>query len=109
MPLIFCPDCGTSVSDQAERCPKCSYPIKQLAKQELNIQVITKSSAMIWTGYAMAFISLLFWPFFFMLFGIIFGIVNITKNEVGHGIAQIILSIICGILGAFLGILTLLF
>ncbi len=105
MPLIFCPDCGTSVSDKAEKCPNCSYPIKQLVKADLNIEVIRKSSSMIWTGYVMAFLSLLFFPIFFMLFGIVFGIVNITKNEVGHGVAQIILSLIFGISGTFLGLL----
>lgn len=27
MSLINCPECGTEVSDQAEKCPKCAYPI----------------------------------------------------------------------------------
>ncbi len=27
MPLIKCPECGNSVSDRAESCPKCAYPI----------------------------------------------------------------------------------
>ena len=27
MPLIKCPDCSTQVSDQAEACPSCGYPI----------------------------------------------------------------------------------
>lgn len=109
MPLIFCPDCGTSVSDQADKCPKCSYPINNLFKSELKIEVLKKSNAMVWTGYVMALLSIIFFPIFFMFFGIIFGIVNISRNEVGHGIAQIILSLIFGLLGTFLGFLTLLF
>lgn len=28
MSLISCPDCNTMVSDEAETCPKCGYPIK---------------------------------------------------------------------------------
>jgi len=28
MALIKCPECGTEVSDKAEKCPKCAYPIK---------------------------------------------------------------------------------
>lgn len=28
MSLIRCPDCNTMVSDEAEACPKCGYPIK---------------------------------------------------------------------------------
>ena len=31
MALIPCPECGTSVSDKAEKCPQCAYP---LIKQE---------------------------------------------------------------------------
>jgi hypothetical protein len=30
--LINCPECGREVSDQAEACPRCAYPIaKKLA------------------------------------------------------------------------------
>jgi len=28
MALIKCPECGTEVSDKAEKCPKCAYPLK---------------------------------------------------------------------------------
>ena len=28
MALINCPECETEVSSLAEKCPKCSYPIK---------------------------------------------------------------------------------
>jgi len=27
MALINCPECGTVVSDKAEKCPKCAHPI----------------------------------------------------------------------------------
>jgi uncharacterized membrane protein YvbJ len=27
MALIKCPECGTEVSDRADSCPKCAYPI----------------------------------------------------------------------------------
>ena len=27
MALIKCPECNTEVSDQADACPKCAYPI----------------------------------------------------------------------------------
>ena len=30
MALINCPDCGKDVSDKAERCPNCSFPIFNL-------------------------------------------------------------------------------
>ena len=28
MALIKCPECGAEVSDKAEACPKCGYPIR---------------------------------------------------------------------------------
>lgn len=28
MPLVRCPDCGNSVSDAAEACPHCGYPMR---------------------------------------------------------------------------------
>jgi len=39
MALINCPDCETEVSDQAEACPKCGYPI---IKQPAQAKGITK-------------------------------------------------------------------
>lgn len=29
MPLIDCPDCGSQVSDKADACPKCGYPVRR--------------------------------------------------------------------------------
>lgn len=28
MALINCPDCKTKISDKAETCPQCAYPLK---------------------------------------------------------------------------------
>jgi predicted amidophosphoribosyltransferase len=32
MAIINCPECGSTVSDKAEKCPKCSYPIQSNTK-----------------------------------------------------------------------------
>ena len=29
MAIIFCPECGTQVSDKAEKCIKCGFPLQQ--------------------------------------------------------------------------------
>lgn len=111
MALIHCPDCGTEVSEHAEACPKCSYPISRL-KQVRNTtssytnsthQYEDESKGLIIMGYAFAVVSLLFFPVFFSPAGVIVGIITLTKNKTGHGIAHIILSIVCGIIGASLG------
>lgn len=31
MALIDCPECGNSVSDQAQQCPECGYPVAEKA------------------------------------------------------------------------------
>jgi uncharacterized membrane protein YvbJ len=33
MALIHCPECGTEVSDKAEKCPKCAYPINPVIQK----------------------------------------------------------------------------
>lgn len=45
MSLINCPECGTQVSDRAEKCPKCAYPINdknQAGKENPIPNVIVK-------------------------------------------------------------------
>ncbi|MBE0674351.1 MAG: zinc-ribbon domain-containing protein [Bacteroidales bacterium] len=34
MALIKCPECGTDVSDKAEKCPKCAYPLQASSYRE---------------------------------------------------------------------------
>lgn len=36
MALIFCPECGTQVSDQAKQCNKCGYPIEMISNRNYN-------------------------------------------------------------------------
>ena len=47
MALIKCPECGTEVSDKAEKCPKCAFPIKiesnsSQVKNDIKPEVIVK-------------------------------------------------------------------
>jgi ribosomal protein L40E len=39
MALIHCPECNAQISDQAENCPKCGYPMisQSTIKSEMNI------------------------------------------------------------------------
>lgn len=34
MALIICPECGKEVSDRAEACPHCGYPINEMVNKE---------------------------------------------------------------------------
>lgn len=55
MSLIFCPECGRQISDKAEACPNCGFPVQKLyskandnpqnsAAQSANIQQPTPAS-----------------------------------------------------------------
>jgi ribosomal protein L40E len=116
MALIFCPECGTQVSEHAEACGKCSYPISRIKGNSMNTnnnnnQNFNTSNnevdmKLIVAGYVAAFISLLFYPIIFAPVGIIIGIITITKGNTGHGVAHIALSVVLGILGFILGVLS---
>lgn len=49
MALIKCPECGKQISDQAESCPNCGYPIhgskdlKEVVEIQKTIQKIEKA------------------------------------------------------------------
>lgn len=43
MAIINCPECDTKISDKAEKCPKCAYPISCTQTQE-KIQTIELTS-----------------------------------------------------------------
>lgn len=133
MALIYCPECGTQVSEHAIDCIKCAFPISKLknnnsnssvkqsnypqAQQQVHQPVYhthhyhnTKnndgaSGGLIAAGYIVAFLSLLFLPILLMVTGVVLGIVTIAKGSIGHGIAHILISLLFGIIGAALGIL----
>lgn len=38
MPLINCPECGSDISDRANSCPHCGFPINMVRKYKLIIK-----------------------------------------------------------------------
>jgi ribosomal protein L37E len=118
MALVYCPDCGAQASEHATACVKCGFPISKIKTVHGNtiqstvnhnikpVESVSTDTGLIVTGYILAGISLLFFPFLFALAGLIIGIITISKGHTGHGVAHIVLSICFGILGAFLGALS---
>ena len=122
MALIYCPECGTQVSDQAQACIKCSYPIYKLRSNINNQNNFTQTNypqsiaknkqtdetnnGLIIAGYVVAFLSLLILPVILSIAGIVIGGITISKGQTGHGVAHILLSIFFGILGFIMGTLT---
>lgn len=121
MALIFCPECGTQVSEHAQQCAKCSFPIYKLKYKNDNQNrsnynnVLTnkiihnKNDSLIILGYVVAFLSFLILPLFFALAGIVIGIITITKGHAWHGTLHILLCIALGTLGFIIGTLAFLF
>ena len=44
MSLIKCPECGNDVSDSAQSCPKCGYPIKKDNDENMSIVSVSGKS-----------------------------------------------------------------
>lgn len=117
MALIFCPECGTQVSEHAQQCNKCAYPISKLKACpsqnntiSSNANVIYRSpeeneasSGLIVSGYIVASLSLLIFPAIFLMAGIIVGIITISKGSTSHGIIHIVLSVVLASIGASIG------
>lgn len=60
MALIKCSECGTEMSDLANTCPKCAFPIKPN-----NVQTIEQTSKRLKLYYILSLVLI--------IFGIIFG------------------------------------
>lgn len=88
MALINCPECGIEVSDKAEKCPKCAFPINSLnskveiSNQQLTIAMINKKSK----GVGLL-LTLLFGPI-----GMLYSTVNGAITMLIIGIAIIVAS-----------------
>lgn len=39
MALIKCPECGRDISDKAQSCPACGYPVISIASQQKTFSV----------------------------------------------------------------------
>lgn len=42
MALIICPECGKQISDKAEHCIGCGYPLKYLVTEEAEVEQATR-------------------------------------------------------------------
>ena len=45
MAFIFCPECGTQVSEHAQNCVKCAYPIKDRVNSNLKGDMIENNQS----------------------------------------------------------------
>ena len=79
MGLIQCPECNTEVSNKAEVCPKCAYPIAEHfnPSQKGNAQTIEQ------TGKRFKLQILL--SILVMIVGIIMSVSQVNKSEPSQG------------------------
>ncbi len=93
MSLIKCPECGREVSDKAESCIHCGYPLDKIEEnqeieQEINRKIQEEFGSEQWT-YMLGII--------FLFFGIIIGmIIGYKLGSWGIGIGIAVSSLITG-------------
>ncbi len=70
MSLISCPKCISQISEEAENCPKCGYPISQRAKLKWAIQptkhrktIVETQSIYAWLVIILGFILVVALPY----------------------------------------------
>lgn len=123
MALIYCPECGTQISEHAEKCIKCGYPLNNIKtshvgknptsqpSESLNISENQNKenshNGLIVAGYILAFMPILILPIVFIIAGVGAGIANIYyaqwTGKYVHGIVQVIIAVIAGIIGTNIG------
>lgn len=88
MALVECPECGTGVSDRAESCPKCAYPLAELAILQNHrvdthtiVQTTTRRGHRQWVVLLLlaAAVATRYAPIFSLWFGIILLVLCITS------------------------------
>jgi hypothetical protein len=84
MPLIQCPDCSTQVSDQAQACPSCGYPIaKKVSGGPQSVAVVKSAKS---RGV-------------YIILGLFLGCLGIHNFYAGYhgrGAAQLIITLLLG-------------
>jgi uncharacterized membrane protein YvbJ len=88
MAMTKCPECGTEVSDKAEKCPKCAYPISGQSSAE-KVQIIEQTSKRLKKQMIFAILA--------MILGLIIAISSSTNNSTGGSVFGMLL-IITGII-----------
>lgn len=88
MALIECPECSTEVSDQADACPKCAYPIARPATGK--VQTVEQ------TGKKFKLQTIL--SILMIIGGIVMSVSQINRSEPGEG--AIITGFLICIIGA---------
>lgn len=82
--MTKCPECGTEVSDKAEKCPKCAYPISGQSSIE-KVQTIEQTSKRLKKQMIFAIL--------FMMFGVIIALSSAGNNSLGGTAFGTMLSI----------------
>jgi len=86
MALIKCPECKTEVSDKADVCPKCAYPIQGT--------VIPRNRKVFF-----ALLIMLFGLFVVFLGGMIVAFLGIASQSIGFGFVVMFLGGILIVIG----------
>lgn len=100
MSLMICPECGKEVSDRAESCPNCGYPISQKKQITLEQTEKTNNCKIGLIGFIISFLGFILSIGGFIIVGLIsiaMGIISLAKKENKKWLA--ISAIIVSVLG----------
>lgn len=96
MAMINCRECGKEVSDLAEKCPHCGYPLKQNTQQNYEQSIVAQQGNVKNKNSALGILALVFSiivPFFIV--GIILAIIDLCINDGRKKTLSSIALIIC--------------
>lgn len=98
MSIICCKECGKEVSDLAEKCPNCGYPIKQIAQQNYGQPVVVQQSIAQNKNSSLGVLALVFSILgCTFIVGAILAIIDLCKKDGRKKTLSIIALVICGI------------
>lgn len=110
--LVNCPECHKEISDEANTCPHCGYPIKGKSKSELKVIDFSNSEVILRRGIEkyLQFLTYVVGPLFIGLFVALFIIFLIVAKDANFAVVfGIILGIVIPLMIAFIIILSIRF
>ncbi len=103
MPLMQCPDCSTQVSDQAQACPSCGYPIARKVSgdvtREFGVVDYRRSGRASGGPQSVAVVKSAKNRGVYIILGLFLGCLGIHNFYAGYhgrGAAQLIITILLG-------------
>ncbi len=85
MALIKCAECGETVSDQADTCPHCGFPLGRPTIRRLKAWMINVVAFVLGIGLVLSYLSRsIGWPVLLAGVALLFGVVVIASRALSR-------------------------